>query len=482
MCKRLSGTVLAVLLVFGGLSGCSLEGREAVDGCPELVAYDVTRQVDSLVSDGFDAIDERHDSAEEEIPRVEPACIEVNPPEVNFGGKKCGEEAPQEVRIRSCNETPLEIYGIRVKEGSSPDFGVVLTNYNGEELLDHEPTEEDPVVIPNGSEVSIIVTFIPHDFNELDDNSNVILDEGDLVITTNSSQTNKEIHLSGASFCMECATAVIKCAEGDEVVPQTVLHLSGDESYPGCFEIEKWEWSVEQPVGSQSVFVPSHTVPNPTFEANVAGSYLFVLDVWDGGGVRSCIPAAYEVLVIPCEAIHIELLWNTPEDTDESDTGPEVGSDLDLHFLHPWASGPDLDLDGEPDGWFDNLFDCFWHRPHPNWGSYDPAINDDPGLDRDDTDGAGPENVNLDIPEENVTYRVGVHYFNDHGYGPSYATVRVYIYAYLVFEAPEVMLVDKDMWEVCTVDWPSGKVLPVVADDGSNKITPQYENPYFFQD
>jgi len=24
-------------------------------------------------------------------------------------------------------------------------------------------------------------------------------------------------------------------------------------------------------------------------------------------------------------------------------------------------------------------FDCFWFNMPPNWGSYDPTINDDPG-------------------------------------------------------------------------------------------------------
>ena len=41
------------------------------------------------------------------------------------------------------------------------------------------------------------------------------------------------------------------------------------------------------------------------------------------------------------------------------------------------------------------LFDCFWFNAHPNWGSFDPSVDDDPGLDRDDTDGAGPENLFL---------------------------------------------------------------------------------------
>ncbi len=276
-----------------------------------------------------------------------------------------------------------------------------------------------------------------------------------------------------------CTVATIECAEGTEVIPQTTLHFFGDESCSPQGGAAKWEWKVTQPAGSQSVFVPSASFPNPTFEANVAGIYTFSLNVWDEQGAPSSFPAGYVVTVIPDEAIHVELLWHTPEDMDESDTGPEAGSDLDLHFLHPWASGPDVDGDGKPDGWFDIPFDAFWFNAHPNWGSYDPAINDDPGLDRDDTEGAGPENINLDIPEH-VTYRVGVHYWNDHGYGPSYVTVRVYIYGQLVFEEAGVKLVDADMWEVCTIEWPSGQVHPVTSHTGS-KITPGYHNPYFSQ-
>jgi hypothetical protein len=278
-----------------------------------------------------------------------------------------------------------------------------------------------------------------------------------------------------------CPTAVIRCAEGNEVIRQTDLHLFGTESYAADGVIQKWEWRVTQPPGGQSVFIPAYTFPNPTFDANVAGTYEFELDVFDGLGIRSCAPARHEVLVIPNAAIHIELLWHTPNDPDETDTGPGAGSDLDLHFLHRWAAGPDLDGDGKADGWFDNLFDCFWFNPHPNWGSYDPAIDDDPSLDREDTDGAGPEIITFGHPEEGLTYRIGVHYWNDHGFGPSYATVRVYIHSELKFEVSGIMLLDKDMWEVATIDWPSGDVMEVTRQDGGLKITPNYENPYFFQ-
>ena len=276
-----------------------------------------------------------------------------------------------------------------------------------------------------------------------------------------------------------CPMAVIQCAEGNEVIPQTVLHLYGDQSYAVAGTIAQWHWSVEQPLGSQSVFVPSDTFPNPTFEANVAGTYSFQLTVYNEQNVPSCVPDTFEVVVIPDEAIHVELLWQTPEDPDETDEGPEAGSDLDLHFTHPWAGGPDLDGDGQPDGWFDQPFDCFWFNAHPEWGSFDPSIDDNPGLDRDDTDGAGPEIVNLNIPDD-VLYRIGVHYWNDHGYGASVATVRVYIYSQLVFEVSDVTLEEKDMWEVCTIDWPSGAVQLVTNQSGEHKITPNYQNPFFF--
>jgi hypothetical protein len=289
-----------------------------------------------------------------------------------------------------------------------------------------------------------------------------------------------EVPLTGSGWTAVCPVAVILCAEEQEVIPQTVLHLSGNQSYADNGPITQFQWSVEQPSGSQSNFVPSSSFPNPTFAVNVAGTYVFQLDVFDQQGMKSCIPARHEVLVIPDQAIHMELLWHTPADPDETDEGPEAGSDLDLHFLHPFASGPDLDGDGTPDGWFDTLFDCFWFNNQPDWGSSDPQIHDNPSLDRDDTDGVGPEIINLGIPEPGKTYRLGVHYWNDHGYGPSYATIRVYVYASLVFEATDVMLVRKDMWEVCTIDWPSGTVTAVTNSLGERKITPNYESPFFY--
>lgn len=402
-------------------------------------------------------------------------CIQVEPWQLDFGYKALGMLETQVVSVGACGSEALEIYGIYLTQDSADSFTLGLST------LDHEPTPEHPLLVLPGHEITFEVGFLRLTASAEDPQGNPVLDVGTVVIDNNSPENPAKIALGAVAVVPTCPTAVIHCAQGDEVTPQTTLHLKGDESYASYLDITKWVWSVKQPSGSQSVFVPSPQIDNPTFLVGVAGVYTFLLDVFDETGLRSCVPAEYEVLVIPHQAIHVELVWHTPNDIDETDSGPEAGANLDLHLAHPWASGPDLDMDGVPDGWFDNLFDCFWFNAHPNWGSFDPGIQDDPILSGDDDDGAGPEMIDLNIPEEGVTYRVGVHYWNDNGYGMSYATVRVYIYSYLVFEQANVMLADKDMWEVCTIEWPSGKVL-VVETDGSYKITHDYDNPYFFQD
>ena len=177
--------------------------------------------------------------------------------------------------------------------------------------------------------------------------------------------------------------------------------------------------------------------------------------------------------------------WDTPGDPNQFDEGPDMGSDMDLHFTHPFATGPDLDGNGEPDGWFDLTHDCFSYNPNPEWESMNPNVSDDPSLDRDDTDGAGPENVNLDMPVDGREYRIGVHYWDDHGFGPSYPTVKCWIAGQQVFEKNlkelEVAMVTCDMWDVATIQWKSGQFTSIQNAQGGLKITPCYRNPTFVE-
>ncbi len=80
----------------------------------------------------------------------------------------------------------------------------------------------------------------------------------------------------------------------------------------------------------------------------------------------------------------------------------------------------------------------------------------------DDTDGAGPESFNLTSPEGTVAepffYPIGAYYWNDHGFGPSAATVVVFIEGLQVFKIGSTPLETRDMWYVGKIHWPNTAV------------------------
>src|SRR5690606_12762612 len=94
-------------------------------------------------------------------------------------------------------------------------------------------------------------------------------------------------------------------------------------------------------------------------------------------------------------------------------------------------------------------------------------------------DGGGPENMNLSVPEDGVTYSIGVHYWNDWGYGPTDATVKVYHYADLVYEVTYEGLQPLDMWCVGFINWPQVGVERCAAEGDPEQITPNYVNQFF---
>ncbi|MFC1777224.1 PKD domain-containing protein [Pseudomonadota bacterium] len=135
----------------------------------------------------------------------------------------------------------------------------------------------------------------------------------------------------------------------------------------------------------------------------------------------NCVPKPDEIFKngfegrgYPADGLYLELVWDTPGDQDQTDTGIGVGADLDLHLRHELAND-----------WFDATYDCFWSNSNPDWGVLFDS-SDDPDLALDDSDGAGPEIIHLENPELGVTYRVGAHYSDDHGFGPSVPTARLF--------------------------------------------------------
>lgn len=173
----------------------------------------------------------------------------------------------------------------------------------------------------------------------------------------------------------------------------------------------------------------------------LAGRYRLCLTVVaEGRDHRPLTPECVTVVALPVEVMTIELTWDNLEDPDQSD---DDGSDVDLHFVKM------------PAPWFDPVYDTYYANEEPLW---DPEY---PSLDIDDTDGLGPEVVQLDDPAECQWYAVGAHYFRKQ-YGTAWPTLHVFINGRLVEELVNRPLQETgDFWDAARIHWPSGTVVRV---------------------
>ncbi len=132
--------------------------------------------------------------------------------------------------------------------------------------------------------------------------------------------------------------------------------------------------------------------------------------------------------------IHVALRW----DTD--------ATDFDLHFIRGGGAYGSAD-------------DCYFARRTPDWGVEGDA-SDDPRLDRDDTDGFGPEFVDYPNPVAG-TYLVEVNYFSAAFDPPATATVAVFVDDLLALELTRRMNQDDHYWAAMEVQ---------VGDNGAIQI------------
>ena len=177
--------------------------------------------------------------------------------------------------------------------------------------------------------------------------------------------------------------------------------------------------------------------------------------------------------------------WNSPgarrATPTETDTGAYAGSDLNLHLIHPNAptdpSAPDGDGDGEPDPYYDPLYDCYWFNPSPDWTRFRY------GLGRPCTTRGSTATTRTAPAPRTSTSRAGRSMpatasrsttGDDHGYGPAWATVRIYSDGRLLWEAAEQRLNPQDLWCVAFVNGTDWSVEACEDDEGAPVITPDY--------
>lgn len=430
---------------------------------------------------------------------LEVPCVLIKPEKkLDMGIVYVGQTSTKGVTLENCGIVPVEVSSLELADDEQGVFGFDGTS--------PKPTPTSPIKIAMNGKHTVPVTCTPPS-----ENKNAAGEQkpftAKLNLKDNTAKPSKSVDVQCYGTAATCPTAVIVADPGEQIEPQQKLCLKASSSFaaPGKL-VKKYKWKlISAPKGATALnFVPNDTTADVCFgtlttnpktgkedlTVNIAGEYIFELQVWDDTGTEACKISTMSVLVIPSMGLHIELLWDTPAD-DTKDTGPQAeGSDLDLHLAHQKAyeaktcdatttkaCQPDLDKDGKTDPWFNSVYDCYWYNNTNQWGTN--ISTDNPALDLDDTNGWGPENMNMQAPENDMLYAVGVHYWDKHGLEPDDTTSTVNIYVLGILKGTFTQLMHQcDMWWVKQVAWPSGDLLDFgganLPAPSAGKITPKY--------
>ncbi len=384
-------------------------------------------------------------------------CLKLEPErEVKFGQTTVGKERPQPVSIENCRPRtkPLEVNDISLTDDADGAFKIK------EDSLPEELQEDGGTLTIDGNQArTFTVIFSPR---EASDQSY----DGELVVKSNDPERSnqnaggKTLDLVGSGTDNKCPTARAGArVQGNNqwrqkitTLPLKTVEFRSSQSEDPDGDVQRYEWTIlKRPADSTRPLRPGPNDPNPTLKLDLAGEYKIELVVYDDEDAASCGEerAIITIQAVPQDDIHVQLVWDTPNDRDQTDS---FGTDLDLHYVRP--------TDSPTPNWNDDESgnDIFWKNQTADWGR--PGPDDNPSLDIDDTNGKGPENINHDNPNPEKDYKVGVHYYEDRGLGASYATVRIYLKQELRQEFERFMPQKGLFWYVADIDWKEEAIYP----------------------
>ncbi|MGB0646838.1 MAG: choice-of-anchor D domain-containing protein, partial [Bradymonadia bacterium] len=339
------------------------------------------------------------------------ACLIASPEVLDFGSAirvdSQDVETPNQrlLSIESCGTADLRVDRIELETDDGTFRVLELPDVENGEPLFRLPGAQPGMPTPSRE---IKVGFWPTELTSYGNR---------LYIYSNDLDSPEVVDLFGRGVDNQCPVPLTDVSEIN-AKPLDIISLDGSPSMDAGGEVVQWEWTVtERPQGSVSAPVESYadplrpadggpaddtSTPEAFFFVDIAGRYTLELKVVDNLGQPSCDPPAAVVTVtaVPNKDLHIELTWQTPSDPDETDT---TGTDLDLHLRHQLATA-----DGQ-NNWAsaagdDGRYDCYYLNKAPNWGG--SGVEDNPSLDIDDTNGAGPENITMAGPEVGVGYDI----------------------------------------------------------------------------
>ena len=232
-------------------------------------------------------------------------------------------------------------------------------------------------------------------------------------------------------YC-SCTPSTLEVAPGDPIPLRNFCS--------GCRARYHWEL-LRGPAGALvAIANPDAQFTTATTNSATSASepYVFRVTLTDEFGLTGSCDLT--VFVVPRDALHVQLVWDSP-------------ADLDLHLLNPAGAAAPRNAAA---GWFSSPNDCNYANRTPDWGVAGNTA-DNPRLDLDATRGSGPENFSLSRPSVG-TYRIGVHDYCEPDGGTASgtsATVRIFCNGQLTNEfGPRRLAGTGAFWEVADVQWP----------------------------
>ena len=257
------------------------------------------------------------------------------------------------------------------------------------------------------------------------------------------------------------------CPPDQSGPPLADYRFVGGYSDPDGDRMVRASWRiVTAPPGTGAQPRPANDLATAIF-ADLQGEYVLELEVEDeGGGIGRCTTT---LTTLTSDGLRIEMVWNVNARGDTSD--------VDMHLLN--APGGQWFQEGGngDDCYFANCRVCDTYDeeacrdqiaeynnsgrtppPQVEWSA--PLNADDPRLDLDDVEGNGPENINIQAPRAG-TYRLGVHYWEDDGFGASTVSIRIFCGGQLAREFEPIVLQvggeagepGTEFWEVADIVW-----------------------------
>lgn len=361
--------------------------------------------------------------------------LERDPCPLDFRESAIDVTREEAITMTNVGDLPLDIFDIRIdRNRSAASFGI-------------GSIPSLPLNLAPDASSAFSVTYRPE---QLIAEAGVVLIEH---TDTAGDRVTSECRLAGVGVQNDCPVAsptawILEDSQNrrgtliDWALPLQTLVLDGTASFdPAGDAIVEYIWEIVQAPDAAINGIRSFSgdPSNPAlaeYFLPLAGQYRICLSVVDSTGLE-CEASCIQVVAIPEEAIAIELTWNNPSDPDQTD---QEGADVDLHFVKM------------PAAWFDPIYDTYYGNDSPEWNPEHPS------LDIDDTDGVGPETIQMDDPADCQWYAVGVHYFRE-AFGTAWPTVRIYVNGRLVDEIVNQPLFETDyFWDVARVHWPSGTI------------------------